>query len=374
MASGAVLHVSRGTGLAVVTGAQPGGGGVRLRAPRFIAASARRQLLQVASHAAQIVGVEVLRAVRHHIGHAAERGGAFGAPGAQEVDQLVLGPAGQTRALVAQVLGVPALEYRTRQVGAFGAIAHGLFLECHAARRVACAAVRETLDKIGAALLRSVDRGIGDECPGLREQQLPPRQWPAQVQRPWDRGGLVALLDRLDRRHEIGVQTLDVAIGGNDVRNVRHRRIQRGAVGTHAAANGAFEIGVGVAADAALFVRRDVGRVDCAHRRLHRQPAREGPPAGGAVARRAVAGTRQVLALLDQRRIADIRCKSGDICVLCCREPMRRGDCDRERHHQQRQAAEHHELVGLHAVVFAVTRRAGGWGQRRESCAWLPGE
>ncbi len=89
-----------------------------------------------------------------------------------------------------------------------------------------------------------------------------------------------------------------------------------------------FEIGKVVSADAGILVRRDVGRIDDADRRFHRQTAGEGLAAGGGVARHAIRRLRDSAPLFDQGRIGEIH---GNI--LPRREQGRQdeGAADRDR-------------------------------------------
>ncbi len=84
-------------------------------------------------------------------------------------------------------------------------------------------------------------------------------------------------------------------------RGIRHRRIERGTVFPHALAHRVVELFEGVPADAVFFIRRDIGGVDGADRRLHRQTAGERFPCFAVgVAGDTVPRPRQILPLLNQ--------------------------------------------------------------------------
>ena len=102
--------------------------------------------------------------------------------------------------------------------------------------------------------------------------------------------------------HEIGVERVEVVAGDEVIGGVWHCRIERMPEGA-ALDHGRLEAAGGPSADSRLGVRRDVGGVDGAEGRGERQAAGEIEAALGGVARGAIAGDREVAALLDERRI-----------------------------------------------------------------------
>src|SRR6185295_12127401 len=93
---------------------------------------------------------------------------------------------------------------------------------------------------------------------------------------------------RLARR-DIRVQRVDVFVGQAGVVLVRKRRVQMASVAVYAFAQRADEGLLGPAADAGIGVRRDVGAVERAERRLDRPAAGKRSSAFGGVAGLAIA-------------------------------------------------------------------------------------
>ena len=119
-------------------------------------------------------------------------------------------------------------------------------------------------------------------------------------------------LDRLDRAQERD-QGLRIGIGHATVVHVRHDRVEAGAVGPHALADGRDDLLVGPAADPGALVLRDVRRAPGAHRIGHLEAACEcvleigpGRPDRG-VTDRAGACLRDVRATLDELGIGRSR-------------------------------------------------------------------
>jgi hypothetical protein len=85
----------------------------------------------------------------------------------------------------------------------------------------------------------------------------------------------VGLGDRLHLEHEVVVELADVLVAHLGVGGIGHGRIEPVAVLGDAAADGIVEFGEGVIADAAGFVRGDIGGVDDADRAAHGQAPRK---------------------------------------------------------------------------------------------------
>ena len=262
----------------------------------------RADRLQIARDGAQIFLAHVLRAVFHHLVHAAECRSVRGAAGAEKGDEIGARPLRGGRAVgVAQRLRIPAVDQRAGQETVAAPVAGRLDAAGQAvARRVAFAAMAEALHQIGAAVPFGAACRVRRVDAGLQIEKVPAQHQPAHAERPRQIGRRRLLGDRRHAALEVRVQRMHVRVVDACERGVRHRRIQMPAVLANAFAQRTREIGFGVVADAAGLVGRDVGRDDRAERRLHRQAAGERHLARAGVAADAVAGARQVETSLDQ--------------------------------------------------------------------------
>ena len=158
----------------------------------------------------------------------------------------------------------------------------------------------EAFDQIGAAVpLRRFGR-IGLVLALVEEQRAPSEDQRAVVEGKLQIVRTVDLLHRRDRAQigedRVAVLARDLGVGGK-----RHRRIDQPAVGEAPVMHHLVELVGRPLADAGLRIGRDVGGVERAERRLHRQAAGKGLAFARGVAGDAVAGAGQVFALGDQR-------------------------------------------------------------------------
>ena len=103
------------------------------------------------------------------------------------------------------------------------------------------------------------------------------------------------------------------------------------AVAPFAAAQGVEKIPIAVAADAGVFVGRDVGRVERAERQRKRQAAGIGGAARRGVADHAVGGSREIFAALDRIDIGEIFGNAGRIGLVVIRQCNRVAAGKRQR-------------------------------------------
>ena len=163
------------------------------------------------------------------------------------------------------------------------------------ARRMTGAAMPESLHQIGAAIPLGAARGVGPEDAALEIAGLPEADARAR-----QRHGVapVLLLHRL-ARHDEGIERGDVLVRQLGEMVVRERREEMPAFAVDAFAHRARKGRERPAADAGLGVRRDVGAIDGAERRLERRATGVGLAALGGVAAQAVADVGELLALGD---------------------------------------------------------------------------
>ena len=112
----------------------------------------------------------------------------------------------------------------------------------------------------------------------------------------------VRLLDRRNRP-QIGVDRVAVLARHLGVGGERHRRIDQPAVGKSPLVHHLVELIGRPCADPGLRIRRDVRRIERAERRMHRQAAGKYLAFARGVAGDAVAGTGEIFAVGDHRRI-----------------------------------------------------------------------
>ena len=205
--------------------------------------------------------------------------------------------------------------------------------------------------QVGAARHLLVGAGGRGEVALAGEQQLPPGHGPAHVQGPGNGRIGAGLVDRRDVGHEVGVERLDVAVGHDGVRRIRHGRIERRAVLADAVLHRVLEVGVAVGADARGLVGRDVGRVDGADRRLHRQAAREGLVARHAVTGDTVGGARDIGAGFGQPAVLRIH---GGGAVRLADGGQQVGAADPAAYPQQRHQRHRLDPEMLHLTLRCV--------------------
>ena len=134
---------------------------------------------------------------------------------------------------------------------------------------MACAAMAEPLDKIGAAIPYLRFGRIGFKYVSPMEKRVPPRQQRTPIKWKGERGGAVLGVDRL-LRHQIGIERLHVRLRRPGEMRIRKRWIEMSAVAVDALAHGALERRIGPSANARLRMRGDVGAVHDSERRLDR--------------------------------------------------------------------------------------------------------
>ena len=245
----------------------------------------------------------MLGAVVDDFGHVAGNRGKAVLSGLQQEYRVFNGPQ------IAQTEGVPAFDIGAgEKIDTVAAgIAHGLFLEGNAARRMAGAAVTQPLDQISAAIPWRILAAIGHERLAVDEEPVPQGQSPTQGERPVHLGGLVRLLDRRQTAHQIGVQGTHIVVIHLGVRGIRHGRIEIVAVLGHPMAHRPLELCKGISADAGTDIGRDVGRIELAERRFQTATAGHRLAFFRAVTGNAVTEMGDIFPALDQCRIgADI--------------------------------------------------------------------
>ena len=146
----------------------------------------------------------------------------------------------------------------------------------------------ETLDEIGAAVPCGALRRIRGEGLGFMEQRVPAGHQRANIKRDGE-GGLRSF--GADRRlgHQMGIERLEVGLGGFGKGRIGKRRIEMPAVARDTFAHRSCKGRIGPGADAGLGIRRDVGGIDGAEGRLDRPATGIGRAVGGGVADGAVA-------------------------------------------------------------------------------------
>ncbi|MNK50884.1 hypothetical protein D3C87_697700 [compost metagenome] len=170
------------------------------------------------------------------------------------------------------------------------------------ARRVALATVTQHVDHVLAAFPGFALAFGRLQLHVLAVHHVPAHQAQAHVEREAQAGDRRGALDRLDG-FQVGMNRVGICTRDQVIRGVRHCRIQVRAIAALAFGQRGEELVIVVQADAVLFARGDVGAVDRAERRHDRQAARIGRATRCGVARHAVGGAGEVLALLDLRII-----------------------------------------------------------------------
>ncbi|MNK91188.1 hypothetical protein D3C87_1112750 [compost metagenome] len=233
----------------------------------------------------------------HHRGHRARRGTVPGGKaGAQVLEQVVLGPRHWRLRECRQGRRFPTLRFAASQIGlATPLAAQGV------ARRVARAAVAQSIGQIRAAIPLCGARGVRYVLLVAVEQHVPSSQQRPGVERERQLRFGWARYHRVGG-HQVGIERLHVGIADLGKRRVREGRIEPAAIAMDAFAHGALERRVGPVADAGLGVGRDVGGIDGAERRFERQPTGIARAAWRRMAHRAVAGGGYQPAALDGRR------------------------------------------------------------------------
>ena len=174
------------------------------------------------------------------------------------------------------------------------------------ARGMACTAMRQPLDQVGATIPFRTLRAVRLVGFTVKEQKLPTRDHKPLVE--W-KGKPVLARRRLHRlpRHQVSVERAVVLIADIGEVIVGECRIEMPALAIDARAHGAAEGRFRPPADPGFRIRRDIGRVDRAERRRHRKPAGEilEPAHGMAIV--AIADRRQFATALDQIGIEGLR-------------------------------------------------------------------
>ena len=254
------------------------------------------QRLQIGANGQQVRIAHVLGAVLHHIDHVAGDRAVAVAPGLEQLGGFLGCPQ------IAQAQRAPVLHgLAGQEIPALAALAgHGFFLEAHAARRMAGAAVAQALHQVGAPVPLRALLGVGLEGRVIQEHPVPQRQAPALVEGKAQVGLLVGRLHRRHALQQIGVQGLHVLGRHLGVGGIGHGRIQVAAIGCHALAHGAVELLEAVFAHARIGVGRDIGGIDLAEWRLQRQPTTHGLGFIAGVAGNAIAQACDISATIDQ--------------------------------------------------------------------------
>ena len=158
--------------------------------------------------------------------------------------------------------------------------------------------MRDALDQIAAAIPLRALLLVRHQDAGLEEQPVPAAHHDAIVERPAQLRRARRIADRRQRR-QIGPDGENVLAGQFGEIRIGEGRVIARAVARHAEAQGAVEVVIAPGAEAGLAVRRQVGRIDAAERRIDPLAAGERFGGIGGVAARAVAGLRQRLAARD---------------------------------------------------------------------------
>jgi hypothetical protein len=167
---------------------------------------------------------------------------------------------------------------------------------------MAGAAMANALDEIGAPVPKIVMRGIGLERPSPQEEQVP-----AYEQRPLVQGERQPVCRRRDMRalagHEECIEGVVVRVRYQCEMVIGEGWIKMATPAIDTLAHGASEGLFRPPADAGLGIGRDVGRIDRAERRRHRQSASEGLAIRRRVAAVTVAESSEICAFSHQLRI-----------------------------------------------------------------------
>ena len=245
--------------------------------------------------------------------------------------------------------------------------------ECQVSRRMAFAAMRQRFREIGAPVPFRALRGVGRKAAIRIEQDRPEIHRPALVEWKHQRIGGSGRTHRR-QTEQIGLDRQRVRIRHIGVGRKRHRRIKPRAVAAGAAMNRVEKILVAVIADAGFFVRRDVGRVQRAERKLEPETAGIFPAALRGVADHAIRRPRQIGAAFDKARLGERSRNAGGVGGLvirqrhfrAIRERHRAGaadnpDPDRQRNdHDRDNAKENATGSGAHAFFPAIRDRSIG--------------
>src|SRR5471030_262690 len=99
---------------------------------------------------------------------------------------------------------------------------------------------------------------------------------------------------------QIGFDRFNIVIFEQRVGSVRERRIEMLPLFVFAFMYGAQEVGVTPVTDSGLFIRRDIWRIECTHRRFEGQTTRKRLAVFGSVTSHAVGGLSEVFAAFNQ--------------------------------------------------------------------------
>ena len=141
----------------------------------------------------------------------------------------------------------------------------------HATWGVTSATMPRPFHQIRAAVGAGIPLRIGNKLTRRCKQALPIRHRPTHAHDPRHGRGLIGLLHRFHFVHEKRIHRFHVFIGHDGIRWIRHGGVQRRAIITHTVFHRIGKLCQAVFAYARFRVWGDVGGVNRAHRRLHRQ-------------------------------------------------------------------------------------------------------
>ena len=250
-----------------------------------------RQRFQILADGAQVGVGKIAQAVADHLRHRPQRGRLVAGHARLQVrgDFVDRPRAEPGRDVGREVEREPAVDDGAREVLALFDASQEV------SRRVAVAAVAESLDQVAAAVPRCALRRIRPVRAFAEVEFAPHAHRPALVERKVKLVHVHRVADGLHRA-QVVVDRIDVRARDLRVEVERHRRIHVLAALVHAGMQRTAKVRARPPADAGDGIGRDVGREHRPERRVDAQPARKWCAAGRGVAGNTVAGTRQVLA------------------------------------------------------------------------------
>ena len=249
----------------------------------------------------QVIIGHVCGTVFHHRRHFAANCRFVITSFAQIIDDFLLIPVRDA----AQGRDVPVIQAAARQEIRVAAVQRFL-VHTETARSMATAAVTQTFHQIRAAvyLLRSAPDWLERLIRGKRP--VPETHAPALAEREAQIRFRWLFRARFYTLHKVNVERVHIFVVNFGVIRIRHRRIQTGTVRQNTFAYRIGELRFGIPANAVVFIRRNVGRINGAQIRVDRQSAGKRRFARYRMARAAVAQTRHVFALFDQRCVTGL--------------------------------------------------------------------
>jgi hypothetical protein len=218
----------------------------------------------------------------------------FAAPFLRKAMSWVLSQSiGLGQRLGGDVGGVPLIDLGPLEPAARDHRAHEV------ARGVAIAAMAERLDQVSASIPLRAPAGYGREPLRAEEQHAPRQHVEADIEREAQLVGVIGLFDRRQTA-EIGPERHEIVVADPGEGIERHRRVEIFAVGANPGMHCVLEVVKRPAANPGLAIRRDVGGIDRAERRVHPQPAGIRLVGRAAVAGHAIGGAGEVTAARDQ--------------------------------------------------------------------------